>query len=39
MFLETADIESSTEDYATRFSGPVGEYFLNVQTEITLSAR
>jgi len=37
MFLETADIESSTEDYATRFSGPVGEYFLNVQTEITLS--
>jgi len=36
MFLETADIDSSTEDYATRFSGPVGEYFLNVQSEITL---
>lgn len=36
MFLETADIDSSTEDYATRFSGPVGEYFLDVQTHLTL---
>ena len=36
MFLETADIDSSTEDYATRFSGPVGEYFLGVQTHIAL---
>lgn len=36
MFLETADIDSSTEDYATRFSGPVGEYFLGVQTTITM---
>ena len=36
MFLETADIDSSTEDYASRFSGPVGEYFLDVQTSITL---
>jgi ubiquinone/menaquinone biosynthesis C-methylase UbiE len=36
MFLETPDIESSTEDYASRFSGAVGEYFLNVQTDLTL---
>jgi 2-polyprenyl-3-methyl-5-hydroxy-6-metoxy-1,4-benzoquinol methylase len=36
MFLETPDIESSTEDYASRFSGPVGEYFLTVQTDLTL---
>jgi len=37
MFLETADIESSTENYATRFSGPVGAYFLSVQRDLTLS--
>ena len=36
MFLETADIESSTKEYATRFSGPFGTYFLEVQTNITL---
>ena len=36
MFLETPDIESSTEDYATRFSGPIGEYLLSVQTAMTL---
>ena len=36
MFLETADIDSSTEDYASRFSGPVGDYFLGVQADITL---
>ncbi|MCB9207160.1 MAG: class I SAM-dependent methyltransferase [Ignavibacteriales bacterium] len=33
---EQADIETSSENYTTRFSGKVGEYFLNVQTEITL---
>lgn len=36
MFLETADIETASEEYATRFSGPVGEYFLARQTAITL---
>lgn len=35
-FLETADIETSSEEYANRFSGKIGEYFLNVQTMITL---
>lgn len=33
---EQADIETSSENYTTRFSGKVGEYFLNVQTETTL---
>lgn len=33
---EQADIETSSEDYTTRFSGEVGEYFLDVQKEITL---
>jgi len=28
---ETPDIESSSEAYAKRFSGPVGQYFLQVQ--------
>jgi len=37
MFLETADIETASEDYASRFSGVAGEYFLEKQTEITLS--
>ncbi len=37
MYLETADIDSSTEDYATRFSGPVGKYLLAVQTDIAMS--
>lgn len=36
MFLETADIETATADYAGRFSGPAGEYFLTRQTAITL---
>jgi SAM-dependent methyltransferase len=35
-FLETADIETATEDYAARFSGPAGEYFLEEQAAITL---
>ncbi len=37
MFLETADIETASDDYASRFSGVAGEYFLDKQTEITLS--
>jgi Methylase involved in ubiquinone/menaquinone biosynthesis len=36
-FPETADIETSSEDYARRFSGKIGEYFLKVQTEIILN--
>ena len=36
MFLETADIETATADYASRFGGAAGEYFLEVQTKITL---
>jgi len=31
LFPESADIETSSEDYARRFSGRVGEYFLEVQ--------
>ena len=33
---EYADVETSSEDYAQRFSGEVGKYFLEVQTQITL---
>lgn len=33
---ETADVETSSEGYARRFSGPVGEYFVEVQTEVAL---
>ena len=33
---ETADIETSSEDYACRFSGSVGQWFLKVQEEATL---
>jgi len=36
MFLETADIETASADYATRFEGKVGEYFLDRQAAITL---
>ena len=35
-FSETADIETSSDEYARRFSGSIGEYFLHVQTKITL---
>lgn len=35
-FLETADIETASDDYASRFAGPVGEYFLDVQAQLTL---
>jgi SAM-dependent methyltransferase len=33
---EFADIETASEDYARRFSGKVGEYFLEIQTRILL---
>lgn len=36
MFPETADIETASADYASRFSGPVGEWFLEVQEAATL---
>ncbi|MEB3282419.1 MAG: class I SAM-dependent methyltransferase [Lyngbya sp.] len=35
-FPETADIETSSEGYASRFSGTVGTWMLNIQTEATL---
>lgn len=34
--FETPDIESSTDDYATRFSGGVGKWFLRKQLKATL---
>ena len=36
MFLETADIETASADYAARFSGAAGKYFLDKQAAITL---
>lgn len=33
---ETPDVETSSEDYARRFSGAVGTYFLDVQSSVTL---
>lgn len=36
MFEENADIETATADYASRFSGEAGEYFLDMQEAITL---
>jgi ubiquinone/menaquinone biosynthesis C-methylase UbiE len=35
-FPETADIETSSDDYALRFSGEVGSWFLQVQESVTL---
>jgi 2-polyprenyl-3-methyl-5-hydroxy-6-metoxy-1,4-benzoquinol methylase len=35
-YPETADIETSSEDYASRFSGPAGEWMLGVQERIVL---
>ena len=35
-YTETADIETSSEDYAKRFSGEVGSWFLKVQEDISL---
>jgi len=37
MFPETADIETATADYASRFKGVAGEFFLDRQFEITLN--
>lgn len=34
-FPETADIETSSEGYAARFSGPTGEWMLAVQERVT----
>ncbi len=33
-YPETADIETSSEDYARRFSGPAGEWMLKIQENI-----
>ena len=35
-FAETADIETSSDEYAQRFSGEIGSWFLKVQEEATL---
>lgn len=35
-FPETADIETSSDDYAGRFAGAIGAWFLKVQAEATL---
>lgn len=35
-FPETADIETASDDYASRFSGPIGEWLLRVQEQATL---
>ncbi|CAK8721259.1 MAG: Methyltransferase domain-containing protein [Candidatus Electronema aureum] len=35
-FLETADIATASEDYASRFSGEVGAYFLQLQLDLLL---
>lgn len=35
-FPETADIESSTDAYASRFAGPTGEWLLKIQLDATL---
>lgn len=35
-YPETADIETSSEDYAGRFSGPIGEWMLKMQEHIAL---
>jgi len=34
--IESADVETSSEGYARRFSGEVGKYFLDLQTQIAL---
>ena len=35
-FSDQADADTATDDYARRFSGPVGEWFLGVQRRIVL---
>ena len=34
--VEDADISTSSDDYARRFAGPVGEWLLEIQTRVTL---
>ena len=34
--LETADVETSSDDYARRFAGSIGAWFLNTQRDATL---
>jgi 2-polyprenyl-3-methyl-5-hydroxy-6-metoxy-1,4-benzoquinol methylase len=36
LFPETADIETSSDNYAVRFAGPTGEWMLRVQETIVL---
>jgi 2-polyprenyl-3-methyl-5-hydroxy-6-metoxy-1,4-benzoquinol methylase len=36
-YPETADIETSSEEYASRFRGEIGAWFLKVQEEATLN--
>jgi ubiquinone/menaquinone biosynthesis C-methylase UbiE len=36
-YPETADVETSSDGYAARFAGPVGEWMLGVQESIALS--
>jgi 2-polyprenyl-3-methyl-5-hydroxy-6-metoxy-1,4-benzoquinol methylase len=33
---EEADVETSSDEYARRFAGPIGRFFLDVQTRTTL---
>lgn len=35
-YLENADIETASDDYATRFAGDVGSYFLKIQIDKVL---
>jgi 2-polyprenyl-3-methyl-5-hydroxy-6-metoxy-1,4-benzoquinol methylase len=35
-FPETADIETSTDAYASRFAGPIGAWLLKIQSDATL---
>ena len=35
---EGADVESSSELYARRFAGPVGQWFLQLQARLTLES-
>jgi 2-polyprenyl-3-methyl-5-hydroxy-6-metoxy-1,4-benzoquinol methylase len=36
-FPETADLETSSDDYALRFAGEVGAWLLKIQEEVTLN--
>ncbi len=37
MYRETADIETASNDYARRFSGQAGQFFLETQNHITMN--